>query len=63
MALSLIVLATAFYADNGPHFVARAPVLLWWMGLSVVGLPLLVRGLRRNTRPLDDLRYARLTRV
>ena len=65
MALSLIVLATAFYADNGPHFAAGVPVLIWWLGPSAVGLPLLVRGLRHNTRPLDDLRYAAglLTRV
>jgi len=65
MALSLIVLATAFYADNGPHFASRVPVLIGWMGPSVVGLPLLVRALRRNTRPLHDLRQAAggLTRV
>ncbi len=65
MALSLIVLATAFYADNGPHFVAWVPVLIWWVAPSVVGLPMLVRALRRNTDPLLDLRCAaaRLTRV
>jgi hypothetical protein len=65
MALSLIVLATAFYAGNGPHFVARVPVLIWWVGPSLVGLLLLVRALRRNTRPVDDVGHAagRVSRV
>ena len=65
MALSVVVLATAFYADNGPHFAAGVPVLIWWLGPSGVGLPLLIRALRRNTNPLDDLRQAAgpLTRV
>jgi hypothetical protein len=60
MSLSYLVLLTAFYVDNGPHLPLwnRLPVVAFWVGPSLVGLPLLARALRRHTRPLADLRAA-----
>lgn len=58
MGLSYVVLLTAFYVDNGPHLPVwdRLPALAYWTLPGLVGLPLLVRGLRRYTRLTDDLR-------
>lgn len=51
MAISYILLLTAFYVDNGPHLpVWRSlPRLAHWILPSVVGLPLIVWALRRRS--------------
>lgn len=58
MGLSYIVLLTAFYVDNGPHLPLwnRLPSVFFWIGPSVIGLPLIALGLARHTRPIEDLR-------
>jgi len=59
MSLSFIVLMTAFYVDNGPKLPIwkQLPVLVFWVGPSAIGLPLLARALRRrNARVAADLR-------
>src|SRR5262249_60075066 len=50
MAISYILLLTAFYVDNGPHLPLwrSLPPLVHWLLPSLVGLPLLVRTLRRH---------------
>jgi SAM-dependent methyltransferase len=60
MSLSYIVLLTAFSVDNGPRLPLwdRLPPVAFWGGPSLIGLPLLVRALRRRARPLADLRAA-----
>lgn len=44
MAVSYVVLLTAFYVDNGPHLpLWRAlPPLAHWLIPSVVGVPILI---------------------
>jgi hypothetical protein len=58
MGLSYIVLLTAFYVDNGPRLPLwnQLPLLAYWIGPAVIGLPLLARALSRNTNLLEDLR-------
>jgi len=58
MSLSYVVLLTAFYVDNGPNLPLwnRLPVIAFWIGPSLIGMPLLLRALRRNTRPREDTR-------
>ena len=60
LGLSYIVLLTAFYVDNGPHLPLwnRLPTVAFWLGPSIVGLPLLVRALCRHSQVLADLRAA-----
>jgi hypothetical protein len=60
MGASYVVLLTAFYVDNGPHLPVwdRLPALAYWTLPSLVGLPLLVRALRRHTSLARDLRAA-----
>jgi hypothetical protein len=50
MAISYILLLTAFYVDNGPHLPLwrSLPPLAYWLLPSLVGLPLLVWALRRH---------------
>jgi hypothetical protein len=50
MATSYITLLTAFYVDNGPSLppIDRLPHLVYWIGPSAVGLPLLLRALVRR---------------
>lgn len=50
MAVSYIVLLTAFYVDNGPHLPLwrSLPPLAHWLLPSLVGLPILVWALRRH---------------
>ena len=50
MAISYILLLTAFYVDNGPHLPGwqSLPRLAHWVLPSVVGLPLMVWALRRH---------------
>jgi hypothetical protein len=58
MSLSYNVLLTAFYVDNGPRLPLwnRLPPVAFWVGPSLIGLPLLARALRRHAHPLADLR-------
>jgi hypothetical protein len=60
MSLSYIVLLTAFYVDNGPHLPVwdRLPAIAYWTLPAAVGLPLVIRALRRHTHLTDDLRSA-----
>lgn len=57
MSLSYIVLLTAFYVDNGPHLPLwdRLPAIAFWTLPSLVGLPLVIRALRRHTHLARDL--------
>ncbi len=57
MSLSYIVLLTAFYVDNGPHLPVwdRLPAIAYWTLPSLVGLPLVIRAVRRHTHLTDDL--------
>jgi hypothetical protein len=50
MAVSYILLLTAFYVDNGPHLPLwrSLPPLAYWILPSIVGLPILVWVLRRH---------------
>jgi hypothetical protein len=50
MSVSYIVLFTAFYVDNGPHLpLWRAlPPLAYWIIPSLVGVPILIRVLKRH---------------
>jgi hypothetical protein len=50
MAVSYIVLLTAFYVDNGPHLPLwqSLPPLAHWLLPGLVGLPILVWALRRH---------------
>lgn len=51
MATSYIAILTAFYVDNGPRlplWKLLPPVTFWFLP-SAVGLPLLLRALRRHT--------------
>jgi hypothetical protein len=58
MSLSYIVLLTAFYVDNGPRLPLwdRLPIIVFWVGPSLIGLPLLARALLRHGRVGADLR-------
>ena len=51
MAVSYILLLTAFYVDNGPHLPLwrMLPPLAFWLLPSLVGLPLLIWALRRHS--------------
>jgi hypothetical protein len=50
MAISYILLLTAFYVDNGPNLPLwrSLPPLAYWLLPSLVGLPLMVCALRRH---------------
>jgi hypothetical protein len=50
MAVSYILLLTAFYVDNGPHLPLwrSLPPLAYWLLPSLVGVPILVWALRRH---------------
>lgn len=52
MAVSYILLLTAFYVDNGPHLPlwSSLPPLAYWVGPSLVGIPILVWALLRHTK-------------
>jgi hypothetical protein len=57
MAVSYILLLTAFYVDNGPHLPLwrSLPPLAFWLLPSLVGLPLMVWALRRHPLVLRTL--------
>ena len=50
MAVSYILLLTAFYVDNGPHLPLwrSLPPLAYWLLPSLVGLPILIWALTRH---------------
>jgi hypothetical protein len=50
MALSYILLLTAFYVDNGPNLPVwrHLPSLAYWLAPSLVGLPILIWALMRH---------------
>lgn len=50
MALSYILLLTAFYVDNGPHLPLwrSLPSLAHWLFPSLIGLPILIWALTRH---------------
>jgi hypothetical protein len=52
MSLSFVVLLTAFYVDNGPHLPVwdRLPAVAYWTLPGLVGLPLVIRAMRRHAR-------------
>lgn len=58
MGLSYVVLLTAFYVDNGPHLPLwdRLPAVAYWTLPALVGVPLVVRTLRRYTSATDRTR-------
>lgn len=58
MSLSYVVLMTAFYVDNGPNLPVweHLPRVAFWVGPSLIGLPLVVRALRRHADVAEDLR-------
>jgi hypothetical protein len=51
MAISYILLLTAFYVDNGPHLPLwrSLPPVAHWVGPGLVGIPILVWALLRHT--------------
>ena len=57
MAVSYILLLTAFYVDNGPHLPLwrTLPPLAFWLLPSLGGLPLMVWALRRHPLVLRAL--------
>ena len=57
MAVSYILLLTAFYVDNEPHLPLwrSLPPLAFWLLPSLVGLPLVVWALRRHPLVLRSL--------
>ena len=50
MGLSYVILLTAFYVDNGPHLPVwkHLPGWTYWLGSSLVGLPILLWALVRH---------------
>jgi hypothetical protein len=52
MSVSYIVLMTAFYVDNGPKLPQwqQLPAVVFWIGPTIIGLPLLIRALRCRNR-------------
>ena len=57
MAVSYILLLTAFYVDNGPHLPLwrSLPPLAFWLLPGLAGLPLMVWALRRHPLVLRTL--------
>ena len=49
MGTAYVAMLTAFYVDNGPHLPLwdRLPPLVFWFLPSVVGIPVIVRAVRR----------------
>ena len=53
MGASYIAMLTAFYVDNGPKLPLwnRLPPVAFWLLPSLIGIPMIVRGVRRRVRP------------
>jgi hypothetical protein len=58
MSGSYIVLLTAFYIDNGPRlpFWNQFPAIAFWIGPTLIGVPIVLRALRRHAVVRRDLR-------
>ena len=58
MSSSYIVLLTAFYVDNGPRLPLwkELPSIAFWIGPTLIGIPIVARALARQTRVRRDLR-------
>ena len=63
MSMSYVVMLTAFYVDNGPHLPLwnRLPTIAFWVGPTLIGLPLIVRSLTRHTDFKADIRASSRT--
>lgn len=50
MGLSYVAMLTAFYVDNGPKlpFWNQFPDIVFWIGPALIGLPLIIRAMRRR---------------
>ena len=58
MSASYVVLLTAFYVDNGPRLPLwkELPSIVFWIGPTLIGVPIIARALARHTRIRRDLR-------
>ena len=58
MSASYVVLLTAFYVDNGPRLPLwkELPSIVFWIGPTLIGVPIIARALARHTRVRRDLR-------
>ncbi len=58
MSASYVVLLTAFYVDNGPRLPVwkELPPIAFWIGPSLIGVPIIARALARHTCVRRDLR-------
>jgi len=58
MGASYVVLLTAFYVDNGPRLPLwkELPSLAFWIGPTLIGVPIIARALAGHTHVLGDLR-------
>jgi hypothetical protein len=56
MGVSYIAVLTGFYVDNGPHLPGWSylPRWMFWVLPAAVGVPLIVRSLRRWTMPSSN---------
>jgi hypothetical protein len=58
MSASYVVLLTAFYVDNGPRLPLwkELPAIAFWIGPTLIGVPIIARALARHTLLQSDLR-------
>jgi hypothetical protein len=54
MGTSYIALLTAFYVDNGKQLPLwdRLPTIVYWLGPTLIGVPLMIRAIRVRTKPV-----------
>lgn len=54
MGGSYVVLLTAFYVDNGKQLPLwdRLPTIVYWLGPTLIGAPLMIRAIRARTNPV-----------
>jgi hypothetical protein len=55
MGTSYIALLTAFYVDNGKQLPLwdRLPTIVYWLGPTLIGVPLMIRAIRARTKPVQ----------
>jgi uncharacterized membrane protein len=55
MGTSYIALLTAFYVDNGKQLPLwdRLPTIVYWLGPTLIGVPLMIRAVRARTKPVQ----------
>ncbi len=53
MGTSYIALLTAFYVDNGKQLPLwdRLPTIVYWLGPALIGVPLMIRAVRKRKGP------------